>query len=193
MPRRMAEQCGRYRPEMPGDGPLGGATRVLVYGVTGSGKTTLAERISGVTSIPWHSVDDLTWEPGWVPVPLDEQRRRIAGICAGDRWILDTAYRRWLDIPLARAQLIVALDYPRLVSLQRLLRRTLARSVDKRTICNGNTESLRLMFSRDSIVLWHFQSFGHKRRRIESWMAQDEGPRVLRLTSPRQTEAWLRS
>ncbi len=178
---------------MPGDGPLGGATRVLVYGVTGSGKTTLAERISRMTSIPWHSVDDLTWEPGWVSVPLDEQRRRIAEICAGDEWILDTAYRRWLDIPLARAQLIVALDYPRLVSLQRLLRRTLARSVDKRAICNGNTESLRLMFSRDSIVLWHFQSFGHKRRRIESWMAQDEGPRVLRLTSPRQTEAWLRS
>jgi adenylate kinase family enzyme len=51
--------------------------RILVYGVTGSGKTTLAARISAATGIPWHSVDDLTGEAGWVPVPTKEQRRRI--------------------------------------------------------------------------------------------------------------------
>src|SRR5205814_2088122 len=83
----------------------------LVYGVTGSGKTFLAERISAATGIPWHAVDDLTWEPGWVPVPEDVQRRRIEAICAGDRWVLDTAYGPWLDVPLARADLIVALDF----------------------------------------------------------------------------------
>ena len=176
---------------MAGAGLLGDATRVLVYGVTGSGKTRLAERISRATSLPWYSVDDLTWEPGWVEVPLDEQRRRIAEICAGEAWILDTAYSRWLDIPLARVQLIVALDYPRLVSLQRLVRRTVARSVDKRQICNGNTESLRLAFSKDSIVRWHFTSFRHKRRRIRGWIDDAGGPRVLHLTSPRQAEAWL--
>jgi len=71
---------------------LGDARRILVYGVTGSGKTTLAERISQATGIRWHSVDDLTWEPGWVEVPADEQRRRIEAICAGPEWILDTAY-----------------------------------------------------------------------------------------------------
>ena len=61
--------------------------RVLVYGVTGSGKTTLAARLANQTGLPWHSVDDLTWEPGWVEVPSDEQRRRIDAICAGQRWI----------------------------------------------------------------------------------------------------------
>jgi adenylate kinase family enzyme len=38
--------------------------RILVYGVTGSGKTRLAESISAATGIPWYSIDDLTWEPG---------------------------------------------------------------------------------------------------------------------------------
>src|SRR5581483_8653448 len=93
------------------------ADRILVYGVTGSGKTTTAAHISERTGLPWHSVDDLTWEPGWVEVPVDEQRRRIAAICAGERWILDTAYGTWREIPLARADLIVALDYPRWISL----------------------------------------------------------------------------
>ena len=165
--------------------------RILVYGVTGSGKTAFAERISSRTGIPWHSVDDLTWEPGWVPVPDDEQRQRIEAICAGERWVLDTAYAKWLDIPLARVQLIVALDFPRWLSLFRLIRRTIARTLDGRLICNGNRESLRSMFSRNSIVLWHFRSFSRKRRRIRDWEADPSGPEVVRLTSPRQAENWL--
>lgn len=162
-----------------------------MYGVTGSGKTTLAARISRVTGIPWHSVDDLTWEPGWIEVPADEQRRRVEAICAGREWILDTAYGKWLQVPLGRVELIVALDYPRWFSLQRLLRRTTARALDRRLICNGNRESLRQAFSRDSIIVWHFRSFRRKRRRIRKWCDDPAGPRVIRLTSWRQTQSWL--
>lgn len=167
------------------------ADRILVYGVTGSGKTTLAGQIAGRTGLPWHSVDDLTWEPGWVEVPLEEQRTRIAAICAGERWILDTAYGKWREIPLARVQLIVALDYPRWVSLGWLVRRTLRRAVDHHPICNGNTESFRQAFSGDSIIVWHFRSFARKRARIRKWAADPDGPEVVRLTRPRDTQRWL--
>ena len=176
---------------MLGGDALGGARRVLVYGVTGSGKTTLAERISRLTSLPWYSVDELTWEPGWVEVPPDEQRRRISAICEQPEWILDTAYGLWRDIPLSRAELIVALDYPRWVSLQRLVRRTISRARNGTLICNGNTESFTRAVSRESIVRWHFHSFKRKRTRIAEWMAEEGGPKVLRMTSPGQTEAWL--
>jgi adenylate kinase family enzyme len=161
----------------------------FVYGVTGSGKTTLAAALGAATGIAWHSVDELTWELGWVQVPVDEQRRRIEAICAGPEWILDTAYGAWRDVPLARAQVVVALDYPRWLSLQRLVRRTLARMVDGRAICNGNHESLRLAFSRESIVAWHFASFARKRARIREWCARPGSPPVLRLVSPAQARA----
>jgi len=101
---------------------------VLIYGITGSGKTTLAQQVAERTGLPFHGVDDLTWEPGWVEVPAEEQRRRIALICAGERWILDSGYGKWLDLVLARPDLIVALDYPRWHSLGRLVRRTLSRA-----------------------------------------------------------------
>ena len=165
--------------------------RILVYGVTGSGKTVLAKRISAATGVPWHSVDDLTWEPGWVPVPDEEQRRRIEAICVGERWVLDTAYGGWLDVPLARAELIVALDFPRWLSLYRLIRRTVLRAIDGRPLCNGNRESFRHMFSRESIVLWHFKTFSRKRRRIRDWEAYPPAPKVVRLTSPRHADNWL--
>src|SRR5665811_1379316 len=103
--------------------------RILVYGVTGSGKTTLAAAISRRTGLPWHEADALTWEPGWLAVPLDAQRRRISAVCAGDRWILDTAYATWFDLALSRADVIVALDYPRWLSLSRLVRRGVVASI----------------------------------------------------------------
>jgi adenylate kinase family enzyme len=167
------------------------ADRVVIYGVTGSGKTTLARQLADRTGLPWHGVDDLTWEPGWVTVALDEQRRRIAAICAGERWILDAAYTSWLDIVLPRTDLIVALDYPRWRSLSRLARRTFARARDHRQVCNGNTESFRQAFSRESIIAWHFQSFARKRDRIRAWAADPAGPPIVLLTSPAAANRWL--
>jgi adenylate kinase family enzyme len=169
------------------------ADRVLIYGVTGSGKTTLARQLAERTGLPGHCVDDLTWEPGWVGVAPDEQRRRIAAICAGDQWILDAGYSTWLDVVLARADLIVALDYPRWRSLGRLVRRTLVRAAGREQVCNGNTESFRQAFSSDSIVAWHFRSFARKRDRMRAWAADPSGPRVVLLTSPAATRRWLAS
>ena len=165
--------------------------RVLVYGVTGSGKTTLAGQIAERTGLPWHSVDELTWGTGWTPVPIDEQRRRIEAVCAGDQWILDTAYSQWIDVPIARVDLIVALDYPRWLSLARLLRRSVRRVVLAEPACNGNIETVARLLGADSILRWHFRSFARKRARIRGWLADASGPPVLQLRSPRQTRLWL--
>ncbi len=138
-------------------------------------------------------VDELTWLPGWVPVPEEQQRRELAEIVAGDRWVLDSAYGAWLDVVLPRADLVVGLDYPRWLSFQRLVRRSLMRIVDQRPVCNGNTESLRLLLQRDSILVWHFRSFTRKRTRMRAWAAASDGPPVLLFARPRALEAWLRS
>jgi adenylate kinase family enzyme len=164
----------------------------MLYGVTGSGKSTAAARISAATGVPWTSVDDLAWQPGWVQLPEDEQRERITEICAGETWLLDTAYAVWRDVPLARVELVVGLDYPRWLSLPRLARRTVDRAVRRQVVCNGNTESWRMMVSRESILLWHFRSFSRKQRQIRAWAADPPaGVRVLRFTRPAALEAWV--
>ena len=167
------------------------ARRVLVYGVTGSGKTTFAKKLAERTGIPFHEVDALTWEPGWVEVPVERQIARIREICSRDQWILDSAYTKWLDIPLQQADLIIALDYSRAISFTRLLKRTAGRILDQKPICNGNRESWRLALSRDSILLWHFRTFARKRRRINGWIG--EGRNIIRLTSPKDADTFLQS
>ena len=145
---------------------LQGGRRILVYGVTGSGKTTLAERLSRLVGTDWVSVDDATWQPGRVAPPGEEQRRRFEDVCAGESCILDTAYAAWVDIALSRAELVAGLDHRRHVSLRRLLRRPLVRNLDHRPVFNGNVETWRQTFSADSIILWHLRS----PRRPEQWL-----------------------
>ena len=180
-----------YRDRVPRSTNSSPGHRILVYGVTGSGKSTAAQRIAARTLLPLTLADELTWAPDWVPVTEDEQRLIFAAVAAQDRWVLDTAYGAWLDVVLPRADLVVGLDYPRWFSLQRVFRRSVIRAIDKKPICNGNTESFRGMFSRDSIIRWHFQSFGRKRRRMRAWAAAAEGPVVLLFTRSRDLELWI--
>ena len=167
------------------------AQRVLCYGVTGSGKSTLAVRLGGILDFPMILVDEEMWQPGWVPVPDDEQDRIIGRRLAGQSWVLDSVYGRHHLGALARAEVVVALDYPRPVSLRRLVRRTASGIVSKEPRCNGNVESLGHALSRDSIVRWHFQSFARKRQRMREWYGDPSAPPVVLLSRPVDAHALL--
>jgi adenylate kinase family enzyme len=170
---------------------VGDARKILVYGATGSGKSTLARALGELTGIPVTSVDDICWNPGWVQMASDEQVETFDRITQADAWILDSAYGSWRHLVVERADLVVALDFARLVSLGRLLRRTRARIVDRQEICNGNQESWRTVFGRDSLVMWHFTSFRRKREEMRAWEAAASGPRVIRLRKPAHARIFL--
>ncbi|MEU7654212.1 adenylate kinase [Micromonospora taraxaci] len=167
--------------------------RILIYGVYGSGKSTLAARMADHLGLPWYPVDDLLWEPGWVEVPVAQQRSRIEEICRRDRWIVDGAYHGWRDVPLARADLVVGLDYPRWCSFGRLLRRTVRRVLTGEEICNGNRETLGGVLSPDSILVWHVTAFGRARRRMRAWQTDPSAPPVVLLRSPAELDDWMTS
>ncbi len=176
----------------PRSGPGSWPQRILVYGVTGSGKTTLARTIGEATGLPWHSIDDeIGWLPGWVERPRDEQRGLVEQLMEGDAWVLDTVYSHWSDLVLPRTELIVALDYPRWRSLARLVRRTHRRISTRQEVCNGNVETWRGLVASDSILRWHFRSFASKRARITAWEAAPDLPPVVRLRSSAATRRWL--
>lgn len=169
------------------------AHRLLIYGVTGSGKSVAARRIAERLGVPCHLADELTWEKRWTPVDQDEQRRRFAAIAAQQSWVLDTAYGAWLNVIIPRTDLIVGLDYPRWFSLSRLVRRTAARVIDKRPICNGNVETVRGVLGTNSILRWHFRSFARKRSRMHAWRAAQDGPPILLFHRNSELEAWITS
>ena len=173
------------------------AHRVLIYGVTGSGKSTAALALGERLGLPVHLVDEEfgflpASEAVWTNRPDDEMRAMAASVLAEPAWIFDTAYGQFRDIALDRAQVIVALDYPRLLTLGRLLRRTIARARDGNEICNGNTESWRQSFaSKDSILVWHAQTWASRRRTMRALADALDGPPVLLCRRPRDLDAAL--
>ncbi|NYE94128.1 adenylate kinase family enzyme [Psychromicrobium silvestre] len=181
-----------------GPGLPGNAHRVLIYGVTGSGKSTLALRLSTLTGFEAHLVDEeIGWLPGWQGRPEAQMRELAAELAAGESWIFDSTYSKFRDLLLSRTELIIGLDYPRSLTLFRLIRRTVRRIVRREQVCNGNVETWAKVFSSDSILIWHFKSFTRKRRAMREFAAQaamdHSAPRVLLFKHPDQTDRWLAS
>lgn len=84
--------------------------RVLVLGCPGSGKTTFSCRLAARTGLPIISLDREHWRPGWVPLPRQVWRARVAELCARPCWIMDGNYDSSLDLRLPHADTVVIFD-----------------------------------------------------------------------------------
>ena len=174
--------------------PTFAPSRVLFYGVTGSGKSSAARAYADRTGLPEFSADDdIGWLPGWRQPDTAKQRELAARIAGQDQWVLDSAYGVWRDLVVPRAELIVGLDYPRWISLLRLIRRSLHRVIAREEVCNGNRETFGRLLAPDSIVGWHFRSFSRKRRVIRELERSPGTAEVIIFQHPRELEAWLQS
>lgn len=171
--------------------------RVVVVGVTGSGKTAFAARIAAIIAAPHTELDSLYHEANWRPAAIDVFRERVRAATAGGTWVVDGGYASHVrDIAWARADTLVWLDYGLPLILARLFRRTLRRRIRNEELWNGNRESLRTHFmSKDSLFLWALQTHKKHRRAYPEYFANPELAhlRIVRLTSARAAEAYVRS
>ncbi|MFN8386869.1 MAG: hypothetical protein U0X92_10665 [Anaerolineales bacterium] len=102
--------------------------RLVVIGTTSSGKSTLAERIATRFGLDFIELDALHWEPNWQEAPLDVFRERVrAATQAEQRWIVAGNYSVVRDLVWTKAEAIIWLDYPFLLVLRQLTRRTFTR------------------------------------------------------------------
>ena len=158
---------------MPETTPLLGR-RIVVWGVTGSGKTTLARRLGEALGLPVVQLDAIRHRNGWDSTDWPEFRTELSETLDGytDGWVLEGSYSAIRDVYVSRLDTLIWLHLPWRVSFWRLLKRTIARAWDRTPLYNpdGPTESWRnlLFLRRDSILWWSI--FTHRdatRRRAE--------------------------
>ena len=171
--------------------------RVVVLGVTGSGKTTAAAAIARLIDAKHIELDALNWDPGWSAVePAVLQQRLREAIAGVDRWVTDGGYASYVwDITWPEADTIIWLDFPLWLTIPRIFRRTMSRWFRSEELWNGNRESLRQNFaSKDSLFLWAFKSHKKYQESYPAYFARPELAyvRVLRLESLHALDAWLR-
>jgi adenylate kinase family enzyme len=107
---------------MGGGGPVIGR-RIVVTGLAGSGKSTLSIALAAATGLPLVHLDLWYWQPGWTAPSDDHWRAAQRTALAGDAWIADGNYSDTLDLRLALADTVVALDLPWWRCSARALRR----------------------------------------------------------------------
>ncbi|GGM52441.1 P-loop NTPase family protein [Microbacterium saperdae] len=172
--------------------------RILVAGITGSGKTTLAGRIGEMWGLRHVEIDALFHGPNWTPRPefLDDVR----AFAAEDRWITEWQYtsKGTDEIMTPRAQLAIWLDYPWPVVRGRLLRRTLSRSIRRTEMYNGNVEKplRQLLKTRDpsgNILAWQTKTRFFWGQQMPVKRERFPHLTIVRLRHPRETERWLRA
>jgi adenylate kinase family enzyme len=179
----------RSRSERDGTSP-----RIVIVGMTGSGKTTLARELAKRLQIPHVELDSLYWGPNWTPVPVDQFRAKISAALAGDGWIADGNYTAHLDLIWSRATMLVWLDYPLPLTMWRLWSRSVRRGIKRELLWNGNKERFWIyFFSRESLLLWALQTRKRRRATYPALLQRPEYQHieVSRLRSPAETAAWL--
>jgi adenylate kinase family enzyme len=172
--------------------------RVSVVGTSGSGKSTLGAALAKRLGTEFLELDSVFHQPGWVPLPEEEFRRRVSDAVAGERWVVDGNYSKVRDIVWARADTVVWLDLPRRTVMRRVIWRTLGRVAGRKELWNGNREHWRNLFSLDkeqSIITWAWQTHAQNRAKFTAALADQENVEldVVRLKNPAEVRRFLRS
>ena len=167
--------------------------RVVVVGVSGSGKTRLARGLAARLGVPHVELDALWHDAGWTNPSESEFVQRVRDATAADSWVLDGNYAAARSLVWSRATAVVWLDYPRWVGLHRALRRTAARAVTRRRLWNGNRERLRTVLSAEHPIRWGWDKHPQYRERYAEMFGDPQyaGVEKVRLRTPHETRHWL--
>ena len=142
--------------------------------------------------MPYVELDALHHRPDWQEASAAELRVSVEAALAGlDGWVTDGNYLGKLGTWLVdQTDTIVWLDLPLSVCLPRMLRRTTNRiRYGVELWGTGNRETWRnFLFSWNSLLLFTLRT--HRRRRRD-WPEQLSGPRLVRLRSQAEVDAWL--
>lgn len=172
--------------------------RIVVVGVTSSGKSTLAAQAAQTLGLDFIELDALHWEPNWTAAPNEVFRARVEMATRAPGWCVAGNYAVVRDLIWPRAQVIIWLDYPLSTVFWRLTRRTLRRWWTRELLWGSNHENLWghfKLWSDESLFHWLFKTYWRRKREFPQLFALPEHAhlRVLRFTAPAQTEAWLSS
>lgn len=178
---------------LPFDAPLPRRPRrVLVAGVSGSGKTTFAARIARVLDAPHTELDSLFHGPGWMP--REEFLQDVRALVAGETWTTEWQYPAARPLLIARADLLVWLDLPfATVTLPRLVRRTVRRRLRHEVLWNGNVEPpLHTVFTDpEHVVRWAVAGRRKLHARVPTFEEDHPALTVVRLRSSQEISVWL--
>lgn len=168
--------------------------RIIIVGTTGSGKTTLAKRVSEKMDIPHIEIDALFWKPDWEESANEEFFAKAKAAVTPENWVMDGNYGRLRPITWQRATMIVWIDLPFWLNCWQIVSRTIRRVITREKLWAGNQERFfKSFFTKDSIIHWFFATYHSNKKRYIGMLATPPYPhlKMVRLSSRKAIEVWL--
>jgi adenylate kinase family enzyme len=158
--------------------------RILIVGISGTGKTFIAKRMSKSLNLPVVYLDSIFWKESWQEENEDLVTKKIQAVIEENTWIIEGYIEPLGHERVQRANLVLYLDYSGFQAMKGGIQRYLHyRGKTRPEMPAGNTESFGLKF------LWTLLT-RQERPEIEVAIKGNED-KVTRLTSRGKTKYYL--
>ena len=164
--------------------------KITIMGYSGSGKSTLADKLAALYHIPVLYLDMVQFLPGWAERDKDEACAIVQDFMRHESWVIDGNYTGFCQPErLEQADVIVFLNFPRLVCLMRVLKRYFQyRNTTRESMAEGCLEKLDIEF-----IWWVlYQGRTKETRRHNREIVTRYPHKTVVLKNQRQLDAYLR-
>lgn len=167
------------------------ATRVMIVGGSGTGKSFLALRLAELAHLPSFHMDQMSWHPGFVHRTTSEMDALTRDIHDRDHWIVEGGHYETGHERAHRAHLLIWLDlHPALQSWRVFLRSVRHHGMVRPCMAQGCPER----FGRHTIdvVRYVWKSHHFHRQQIQGIIAKaPPGLKIHRLRTAWQVRRFL--
>ena len=137
--------------------------RINVIGISGSGKSFVADRVGAVLGLPVVRLDALRHGPNWTEVPATLFADRVAAEAAQESWVMDGSYALVRSLIWPRADAIIWTDLDRAAVMRQVIWRSLRDWATRREVVPGSRERLRNFLEPWHPIRWAWRQHARMR------------------------------
>lgn len=162
--------------------------KIIIVGISTSGKSTLARKLSEKTNIPVTFMDIIMWKPGWNYVGDEETNKKIDEISNGAEWIIEGYINKPMrSVLFERADTIIYLDPLPITSAWRYIKRWWKHKKHVRPELSGSPEKFSWKFLK---LVWTKGEAISLKRYLHEVSTKEK---IITLHSPKQIKVFLTS